>query len=201
MQNNSNLLTIGESATYLGVSIDTLRRWDNKGIISAYRSPSGHRYFDKNDLSKLFGQKYTHIRETETNEDEAIVAENLQNLRPHLVIKPKDKIIKSPTVSEKVIQSPPQKQLIQKIHIEVPAQKPLASQITSTNILNPPEVINQKPKDLSSQNKSTILSKPKKMDVSWTTLIIIALTLFTVVDLILLIVYFTSAKPLTSPIP
>lgn len=171
MQNNSKLLTIGESATYLGVSIDTLRRWDNKGIIYAYRSPSGHRYFNKNDLSKLFGQKYVRTAETEKRED-------------------KD-----------VIQPPPRQQMIQKINIEEPSQKTLPGQITTTTILNPPEVIATKPQDLSSQNQPTKFTKPKKMDLSWTTLIIIGLTLFTVVDLILLIMYFTSAKPLASPIP
>src|SRR3989344_4233733 len=63
MQNKLNhqeeRLTIGESSEYLGVSIDTLRRWEKKGVITTVRSPGGHRYYFKKDLDKLFGLKYT----------------------------------------------------------------------------------------------------------------------------------------------
>lgn len=58
MDNQKNFLTIGESSKYLGVSIDTLRRWEKRGKINAYRSPGGHRYFRKEDLEKIFGTKY-----------------------------------------------------------------------------------------------------------------------------------------------
>jgi excisionase family DNA binding protein len=51
--------SIGEASEYLSVSIDTLRRWEKKGRISALRSPGGHRYFLKKDLDDLFGKKYT----------------------------------------------------------------------------------------------------------------------------------------------
>ena len=63
MQNNpaeaKNLLSIGEASEYLGVSIDTLRRWEKKERIEPYRSPGGHRYFRKEDLDDLFGKRYT----------------------------------------------------------------------------------------------------------------------------------------------
>lgn len=55
-----NLLTIGKASEYLGVSIDTLRRWEKKRRIEPLRSPGGHRYFLKEDLDRLFGKKYTH---------------------------------------------------------------------------------------------------------------------------------------------
>lgn len=58
MEGKKNFLTIGEASKYLGVSIDTLRRWEKKGKINAYRSPGGHRYFRKTDLENLFGTKY-----------------------------------------------------------------------------------------------------------------------------------------------
>src|SRR3990170_7177102 len=58
---NKERLSIGESAEYLGVSIDTLRRWEKKKVILALRSPGGHRYFLKKDLDKLFGQKYARV--------------------------------------------------------------------------------------------------------------------------------------------
>jgi excisionase family DNA binding protein len=64
MRNNStteqeDLISIGEAAEYLGVSIDTLRRWETKGRIAPIRSPGGHRYYKKHDLDQLFGKRYT----------------------------------------------------------------------------------------------------------------------------------------------
>lgn len=52
-------LSIGKAAEYLGVSIDTLRRWEKKERVQALRSPGGHRYFKRDDLDNLFGKKYT----------------------------------------------------------------------------------------------------------------------------------------------
>lgn len=59
MQDKKNYLTIGEASEYLGVSIDTLRRWEKKGRITPYRSPGGHRYYEKEELDNLFGKRYT----------------------------------------------------------------------------------------------------------------------------------------------
>jgi len=61
---NLNLLSIGQASEYLGVSIDTLRRWEKKGKIASYRSPGGHRYFKKNELDSMFGKKYERAEET-----------------------------------------------------------------------------------------------------------------------------------------
>ncbi|MFC1727083.1 helix-turn-helix domain-containing protein [Patescibacteria group bacterium] len=44
------ILSIGEAANYLNVSIDTLRRWDKSGKLRAKKSPGGHRYYSKLDL-------------------------------------------------------------------------------------------------------------------------------------------------------
>lgn len=47
-------MTIGDAAKYLGVSRDTLRRWDKKwGGAKAVRSPSNHRYYTKKQLDQL----------------------------------------------------------------------------------------------------------------------------------------------------
>ena len=43
-------INIGEAAEYLGVSIDTLRRWDKSGKLPARRSEGGHRYYSQIDL-------------------------------------------------------------------------------------------------------------------------------------------------------
>lgn len=47
----SKLLSIGNAASILGISIDTLRRWDNAGRIRSVRSgPAGHRYYRHSDI-------------------------------------------------------------------------------------------------------------------------------------------------------
>jgi excisionase family DNA binding protein len=50
-------LSIGKASGYLGVAIETLRRWDSKGKIKSYRSPGGHRYFLRKDLDNLFARQ------------------------------------------------------------------------------------------------------------------------------------------------
>lgn len=45
------LITISEAAKILGVSIDTLRRWDKSGKFSSIRKPSGHRYYSLSDVN------------------------------------------------------------------------------------------------------------------------------------------------------
>jgi excisionase family DNA binding protein len=45
------LLTIGQAAEYLGVSLNTLRRWDKSGRLVAIKKEGGtHRYYRENDL-------------------------------------------------------------------------------------------------------------------------------------------------------
>lgn len=47
---NYNLITIRKTAEILGVSVDTLRRWDKKGTFSAIKSPGGHRYYSSEQI-------------------------------------------------------------------------------------------------------------------------------------------------------
>lgn len=54
------MLAIGDAAKYLHISIDTLRRWEKKGLAKAHRSKGGHRMFKKSDLDQLFGKRYKH---------------------------------------------------------------------------------------------------------------------------------------------
>ena len=45
------LLTIGQATLYLGVSLNTLRRWDEKGKLVAIKKDGGtHRYYREKDL-------------------------------------------------------------------------------------------------------------------------------------------------------
>jgi excisionase family DNA binding protein len=44
------LLVISDAAEYLGVSIDTVRRWDRAGLLHAIRSSGKTRYFRLTEL-------------------------------------------------------------------------------------------------------------------------------------------------------
>lgn len=46
----SKIYRVNEFAKRIGKSPRTLRRWDEKGILTAKRHPSGHRYYDESDL-------------------------------------------------------------------------------------------------------------------------------------------------------
>jgi len=61
MDNNAEnrLIPIGEAAKMLGISIDTLRRWDKKGVFPAIKSPSGHRYYSRVKIELHSSELYT----------------------------------------------------------------------------------------------------------------------------------------------
>ncbi|OLP04502.1 MerR family transcriptional regulator [Rhodoferax antarcticus] len=46
---NSNY-RINEFAKRVGRSVQTVRRWEKEGKLTAKRLPSGHRYFDESDV-------------------------------------------------------------------------------------------------------------------------------------------------------
>lgn len=46
-------LSLGESAEHLGVSEDTIRRWEKKGLIKSQRNESNHRLFNLEELSRV----------------------------------------------------------------------------------------------------------------------------------------------------
>ena len=46
-------MTISEASQHLGISIDTLRRWDKSGIIRAERNATGHRIFNLAEIERV----------------------------------------------------------------------------------------------------------------------------------------------------
>ncbi len=46
-----------EFAEQIGVSVETLRRWDRTGKLKAKRTPSNHRYYTEEDLLQARGLK------------------------------------------------------------------------------------------------------------------------------------------------
>lgn len=49
----SKMIKIGEASRLLGISIDTLRRWERKGWLKTYKTPGGTRLYDRTQLQKL----------------------------------------------------------------------------------------------------------------------------------------------------
>ncbi|MFH1640902.1 MAG: helix-turn-helix domain-containing protein [Candidatus Omnitrophota bacterium] len=49
------IFSISEAAEYLGVSALTLRNWESKAKLRAFRTPGGHRRFRKSDLDVIIG--------------------------------------------------------------------------------------------------------------------------------------------------
>jgi DNA (cytosine-5)-methyltransferase 1 len=56
MSNNTNLLTVIEAAERIGVSPDTIRRWDKKGLIKAQRSSLNYRIFDIKEIKRMYNK-------------------------------------------------------------------------------------------------------------------------------------------------
>lgn len=59
MQNTTTpkWISIGEAARYLGVSRDTLRRWEKRGVLKPLRSPTNHRYYTVKQLDESLGNR------------------------------------------------------------------------------------------------------------------------------------------------
>ena len=50
---NDKILSISEAAKYIGVFTLTLRNWEKKGKIKAFRTLGGHRRFRQSDLDHI----------------------------------------------------------------------------------------------------------------------------------------------------
>lgn len=50
------LLTISDTAQSLGVSLDTIRRWEKKGLIKAHRNATNHRLFNVQEVQRVVNQ-------------------------------------------------------------------------------------------------------------------------------------------------
>jgi len=58
-EKEKNLITISEAAGLLGVSIMTLRRWDESGrLLSVRKNPRGNRYYRKEDIEAFLNDLF-----------------------------------------------------------------------------------------------------------------------------------------------
>lgn len=64
MNNISALLTVSEAADEIGVSCDTIRRWEKKGLIKSSRNENNHRVFSIDEIRRI------HIKTSGSDSDE-----------------------------------------------------------------------------------------------------------------------------------
>lgn len=57
------MMTITEVADYLHLAINTVRRWSDEGVLTAYRlGPRGDRRYDLQEVNKILKRKAGHGR-------------------------------------------------------------------------------------------------------------------------------------------
>jgi len=60
------LLTISEVSERLGITIDSLRKWERKGVLKPIRTPGGHRRYSEEDLVSITGKKVSDSQDRKT---------------------------------------------------------------------------------------------------------------------------------------
>lgn len=53
MEEETKLLTISQAARQIGVSIQTLRRWADRGLVPVTKLPSGYRRFTPDQIATI----------------------------------------------------------------------------------------------------------------------------------------------------
>jgi DNA (cytosine-5)-methyltransferase 1 len=65
--NQAKLITIKEAASLLGVSALTLRNWDNKGKLVAFRHPlNNYRVYKRDDIDALIAKIGSNLAPVDT---------------------------------------------------------------------------------------------------------------------------------------
>lgn len=205
MQNNDQkpseqLLSIGKAAKFIGVSIDTLRRWEKRGRIIPLRSPGGHRYFKRQDLEALFGIKYLRD-EKETagkNLEKDQKEEEIKSQKTYENIPTKYEGIQKPEVQEVKFEK---KELIVPRFVSTTSFSKFEKLLTITP--NPPNIPLQSilnPTVLPQTSASTNQTK-KTLDLDIKTIVVIMLTLVTLVIAIFFLVSLVRGPQILSPVP
>lgn len=219
MQNNptspADRLSIGKASEYLGVSIDTLRRWEKKGRITPLRSPGGHRYFSKEELDKLFGKKY--VRDSIPSEPVPKIKEdsNLPDTSfaiptpdTPVSISPSEAKPAPPPILDENVQSPQETEtkeiLIPPIKLLKIQGSSIPTQHAQTTTDKPLQSTKKAP--VLSNNQKTMLEDiisekvRSKKNIPALKIVVIGMILFAIVDLIIAYILFSSSS-MISPIP
>src|ERR1700694_4496815 len=100
---HKGLVSISQAAKILGVSIDTVRRWDKNGTLESTRPDGKNRYFVVDDLEKVkFAQPLTI---SEVSEQLGISPSTLRRLEQKGLIKPERTKNGDRTYDKKSLQS------------------------------------------------------------------------------------------------
>ena len=75
----ATLLRVGQAAEMLGVSVETLRRWEAEGRLRMVRSSGGQRLIAIEEVSRLLAERHREVR------DRPIVAQSARNRFPGIV--------------------------------------------------------------------------------------------------------------------
>jgi molybdopterin-binding protein len=73
MSDTERSLRVGQAAELLGVTVETLRRWEADGRLSVARTPGGQRQVPIAEVSRLLAERRHHRR------DRPIVAQSARN--------------------------------------------------------------------------------------------------------------------------
>jgi molybdopterin-binding protein len=76
---STSFVRVGQAAEMLGVSVDTLRRWEREGRLDMARSDGGQRLVDISQIARLLDER----RKAAT--DRPIVAQSARNRFPGIV--------------------------------------------------------------------------------------------------------------------
>jgi excisionase family DNA binding protein len=68
------VFTSSQAASYLGVSLATIRRWTDAGHISCYRTPGGQRRFAREQLDTFVSSMYRNGASAEPGDGHEIEA-------------------------------------------------------------------------------------------------------------------------------
>jgi molybdopterin-binding protein len=72
-------IRVGQAAEMLGVTVETLRRWETEGRIGMRRSAAGQRLVPINEVTRILGER------RRSNVDRPIVAQSARNRFPGVV--------------------------------------------------------------------------------------------------------------------
>ncbi|MEM7825757.1 MAG: helix-turn-helix domain-containing protein [Candidatus Aenigmatarchaeota archaeon] len=214
-ENLQKLLSIGQASEYLGISIDTLRRWEKKGKLVSYRSPGGHRYFRKSDLDKLFGRKYERAVETQPRkrreiktkdsiQQEAVTQEVLEEKIStgfQILDRPVREVIVPKTTPVRIIKEEIKSftTFVEDQFSFIPHPNPQIQPSRSQSILEPPAV-----SSASANQYREILSEGTEKKIFLTTnqivFIVILVTILILFVVVLLTVTRPSSQELLSPV-
>jgi len=61
-RDDSDWLTLGQAARFLGVAQSTIRKWSDQARVPAFYTPGGHRRFRRADLEAFLGRSGSHGR-------------------------------------------------------------------------------------------------------------------------------------------